>query len=214
MASTAETPTPILTLSKCIIRPYSPSDVDAMAHAARSPNVARFMTNSFPSPYTVESAKAWVAHCLIVPAPSKEHNYAMVTLDGTLCGGIGLRQLPDYESRTLVIGYWLGEDHWGQGITTEAVRGFSKWAFETFPETQRLEASVMDGNAASVHLLKKAGYVFEGTRRKPGFKNGAVIDVHMLGLLREECPGLIESKWQEVSTTIPRGRIRRREERM
>jgi hypothetical protein len=44
------TPEPLLTLSKCIIRRYHPSDAEAAARAANNPNVARYMTNGFPHP--------------------------------------------------------------------------------------------------------------------------------------------------------------------
>ncbi|RMD43761.1 hypothetical protein DV735_g1336, partial [Chaetothyriales sp. CBS 134920] len=63
--------TPILSLSlslppapsssTLIVRPYRASDAAAIAAAANSPAIACNMTNTFPSPYTLERAQSWIA---------------------------------------------------------------------------------------------------------------------------------------------------------
>ncbi|KAF2964743.1 hypothetical protein GQX73_g8824 [Xylaria multiplex] len=58
------------------------------------------------------------------------------------------------------LGYWLGEDHWHQGIATEAVSAFTKWAFDNFDNLLRLEAEVSDGNAAGARVLEKVEFEF------------------------------------------------------
>ncbi|ROW01536.1 hypothetical protein VSDG_02110 [Cytospora chrysosperma] len=105
-------------------------------------------------------------------------------------GAIGLKPLGDVEARTLELGYWVGRAHWGNGYATEAVAGFSRWAFETFPDVLRLEARVHEGNGASGAVLLKAGYREEGVRRKAVWKNGSSLDMLFYGMLRGECPGL------------------------
>ena len=92
------------------------------------------------------------------------------------------------------IGYWLGREHWGRGLATEAVRAFGRWAFAAYPELRRLEAGVFAGNDASARVLAKAGYVLEGRRRDACWKNGAFLDIAMYSLLREECLGAEEAE--------------------
>lgn len=75
------------------------------------------------------------------------------------------------------IGYWLGEQHWGQGIVTEAISFFSDWAFEHFQHVVRLEAEVYEGNDASARALQKAGYVFEGKQKNAVEKMGVMMGV-------------------------------------
>ncbi|KAJ7265769.1 acyl-CoA N-acyltransferase [Mycena rebaudengoi] len=144
------------------------------------------MSNLFPHPYTLLDAESW---SLIAAKRLPLHNFAITCPDGTYIGGIGLKPLADVESRTMEIGYWMGEAHWGAGIMTEAVLAFSRWSFETIPELLRLEAAVFGGNEGSMAVLRKAGYTFEGRRRNAVFKNGKVLDIHMFALLREECLG-------------------------
>ncbi|KAJ7681955.1 acetyltransferase [Mycena polygramma] len=182
----SECPIPILTLSRSIIRPHYILDAPSIAREANNLLISQWMRNLFPSPYTLADAEDWVA--LSTKSPPLRA-FAITRPDGTYIGGIGLKPFTDVEARTMEIGYWLGEAHWGAGIMTQAVAAFSRWAFETIPELLRLEAGVFSGNEGSMTVLRKAGYTFEGRRRNAVFKNRKVLDVHMFSLLREECLG-------------------------
>ncbi|GAB1319976.1 hypothetical protein MFIFM68171_10186 [Madurella fahalii] len=178
------TPEPILRLSRCIVRPYHPGDVESLAKAANNPKIARWMHNVFPHPYTADDAKAWIT---IATSPSPLRDFAICKPDGSaVIGGIGLKIRDDIYYRTMEIGYWLGEDSWGQGIATEVVKAFSGWAFDAFSHLLRLEAEVFDGNFQSTRVLKKAGFEFEGRRKKAVEKAGVAMDALMYGKLRPE----------------------------
>ncbi|KAK3341454.1 acyl-CoA N-acyltransferase [Lasiosphaeria hispida] len=182
-------PLPILTLPSCLIRPYHPSDAPALAQHANGLQIARFMTNMFPSPYTLANAEFWINLATPATAGSPTLNFAICDpLTNTVCGGIGLKPRTDVEARTMEVGYWLGEAYWGRGIMTDAVVGFVKWVFGNWSEEElvRLEAGVFEGNGASAKVLTKAGFVSEGCRRKAGYKAGRAFDISVFGLLRED----------------------------
>lgn len=187
-------PTPILTLPNCVIRAYHPQDAEDMAVAANSPDIARYMRNTFPSPYTLDSARQWIEIATTTtgaPSPgSPTLNYGIYSPDGRRClGGIGMRPCRDVECRTYEVGYWIAPAAWGRGMATAALTLFSRWAFETFPEVLRLEAQVFGNNDRSCRVLTKVGFAHEGTRRRAVWKNGEVLDLKIYGLLREECLG-------------------------
>jgi RimJ/RimL family protein N-acetyltransferase len=161
-------------------------DAPSIAREANNPLIAQWMRNLFPHPYTLLDAESWIS---IATTRLPLRDFAITRPDGTYVGGIGLKPLADVESRTMEIGYWIGEAHWGAGIMTEAVVAFSRWSFETIPELLRLEACVFGGNEGSMVVLRKAGYTFEGRRRNAVFKNGKVLDFHIFALLREEYIG-------------------------
>jgi RimJ/RimL family protein N-acetyltransferase len=52
-----------------------------------------------------------------------------------------------------VVGYWLGRDHWGQGIATQALADFL-----TIVTERPLGATVAPANRASVRVLEKNGF--------------------------------------------------------
>ncbi|KAJ7682000.1 acyl-CoA N-acyltransferase, partial [Mycena polygramma] len=168
-----ECPTPILTLSRSIIRPHYILDAPSLSREADNLLISQWMTNRFPSPYTLADAETWVA---LSTESLPLRAFGITRLDGTYVGGIGIQPLEDVEARTMEIGYWLGEAHWRGGIMTEVVAAFSRWAFETNPELLRLEAGVYSGNEGSMAVLRKAGYTLEGRRRNAVFKNGKVLD--------------------------------------
>jgi RimJ/RimL family protein N-acetyltransferase len=68
------------------------------------------------------------------------------------------------------IGYWIGREHWGHGIATEALRQFLRH------ETERpLLAVVAKHNAASIRVLEKCGFAIEGhSRGSPGARGPVV----------------------------------------
>ncbi|KAK4240972.1 acyl-CoA N-acyltransferase [Achaetomium macrosporum] len=184
-------PPPIITTPKCIIRLHHPSDIAAMQRAADSPAVAKYMSYRFASPYTLEDAQRWLGFAMNFKAPGTDILTSYAICDpviNTYLGGIGVKTREDIEENTFEVGYWIGEASWGKGIMTEALRAYAKWVFRTFPNVIRLEGNTFGANEASAKVLRNAGFVYEGTRRKAAVKHGVVYDVLMFSLLREECP--------------------------
>ncbi|KAK4106399.1 acyl-CoA N-acyltransferase [Parathielavia hyrcaniae] len=156
------------------LRPYAEGDYISLAIAANTPKIARWMRNTFPQPYTADNAKAWISFADSVFPP---RDFAICRPDGSaFIGGIGLKARTDIHHRTMEIGYWLSEYYRHQGIATEAVTAFSGWVFANFEKLVRLDAEVFYGNRASHRVLEKAGFEFEGRRRKAVEKLGVVID--------------------------------------
>ena len=77
--------------------------------------------------------------------------------------------------RSAEIGYWLGEEYWGRGIVTEAVKVFTEWAFANF-DLSRIYAGVFEWNPASARVMEKAGFEFEGRMKKAVTKEGRTGD--------------------------------------
>ena len=168
-------PNPILRLRKCLIRPLHEGDAKRLASEANNPEIAKWMRNAFRYPYRLEDATEWIASAT---SASPLHDFAICRPDdNTIIGGIGLKASHDVSYRTMQIGYWLGEEHWRQGIAKEAVSAFSEWTFEQFKHVLRLEAEVYEGNSASVRVLENAGFTFEAKKRNAIEKLGVVTSV-------------------------------------
>ncbi|KAF9769945.1 hypothetical protein IL306_012554 [Fusarium sp. DS 682] len=164
---------PILQLNSCIVRPWDNGDVESLAKVANNPMIARWLRNTFPSPYTIQDGKDWIS---VASTPSQPLDFAISEPNGTVIGGIGLKPRTDIQYRTMEIGYWLGEDYWRRGIASEVVTAFSNWAFETFEHVVRLDAEVFEGNLGSCRVLEKAGFEFEGRQRAAIEKLGNIMD--------------------------------------
>ena len=88
----------------------------------------------------------------------------------------------DVERVSAEIGYWLGEPFWGQGITVEAVRLVSDYAFHTC-NMLRMFALPFADNAQSIRVLEKAGYTLEALLRSSSVKNGVPRDQALYALV-------------------------------
>jgi len=139
----------------------------------------RNLRDAFPHPYTLANAQHWIRSAN--PA-TPVTNFAIV-VDGIAVGGIGLVLKDDVFRRSAEIGYWHGEEYWGRGIVTEAVRAVTDYAFATF-DLCRVYAGVFEWNPASMRVLEKAGYEYECRMRKSVVKDGEIIDELIYAIVR------------------------------
>lgn len=186
MASSTDLPAPILTLQNSIVRPYHPSDAASLAEAANSKAVAAFLRNSFPHPYTLADSESWIKMNQAAPI----RNWAIVSPSGTPVGSIGLVPGKDVYAQTYELGYWLGEQSWGQKIMSEVVPALARWVFDGMGDekvhVERLWAGVFSENLASQKLLEKSGFVLEGRLRRAVLKDGVLMDEMVYSILRDD----------------------------
>src|SRR3546814_5246886 len=129
--------------------------------ASRSPS------DRFPFPYTRADGEAFLAgHVVDLDAP-----VFAIEIDGQACGGIGVRPGQDERRHTAELGYWLGRAHWGRGHMTRIVGAVAPWVMGAL-SLYRLQATVLDFNAASARGLLANGFVEAGPQRPAVFKRG------------------------------------------
>ncbi len=98
--------------------------------------------------------------------------------DNALVGGITLANIRRGVAQAGSIGYWVGEPYARKGYMTAAVRALIPFSFQTL-RLHRLEAACIPGNAASVALLERTGFIREGYARRYLCINGVWQD-HLL----------------------------------
>ncbi len=163
----------LFTPTKSTLRAFQPEDAQSIARHLASYNVACNLL--VPFPYTLQHAETWIAKCI---AESSGTRFAIV-IDGEAVGGIGVERLgginPEVLGHTAELGYWLAERYWGRGIISEVVAAVSDYAFAQLGMV-RLQAAVFARNPASVRVLSKCGYEYEGRLRARYFRDGQYID--------------------------------------
>jgi ribosomal-protein-alanine N-acetyltransferase len=179
---------PLLRLegNRCRLRRWTKSDVPSLVHHANNLNVAKHLRDRFPHPYTRAHAFAFVAHAVAADSPT---NLA-IDVDGAAVGGIGYVRGSDVERYSAEVGYWLGEEHWGHGIVTEALQMLTHYLLS---ETQllRLFALPLADNAASVRVLEKVGYEREGLLRASCVKYGERRDQLLYARINDHWAGQV-----------------------
>jgi RimJ/RimL family protein N-acetyltransferase len=163
----------------CTLREWRVGDEPSLAHYANNRNVARALRDQFPQPYTMADAADWIQRNL---AAVPQTQFA-IEVGGAAVGGIGLILQPDVFRTSSEIGYWLGEEFWGRGIMTEAVKAVTAYGFASFDLTH-IYAGVFESNPASARVLEKAGFALEGRLRQHVAKDGVAMDLLFYGIVR------------------------------
>ncbi len=97
---------------------------------------------------------------------AREDLWLLLFLKGThtLVGGSGLHRM-DWDVPSFEIGYFARSRFAGQGYITEAVRGITRFAFETLG-ARRIEIRCDVNNERSRRVAERAGFELEATLRK------------------------------------------------
>lgn len=167
-------------LAACTLREWRRGDEPSLVRHANNRNVWINLRDSFPFPYRPADAKAWIR----LASTDAVGQVFAIDVDGFAVGAIGLRPGEDVHRASAEIGYWLGEEFWNRGISTEAVKAVTAHAFEKL-EMVRVHAEVFAWNTASMRVLEKAGFVKEGVLAKSALKDRKVIDQVLYARTRE-----------------------------
>jgi RimJ/RimL family protein N-acetyltransferase len=155
----------VLQGARCSVRPWREADVDSLAEHANNINIARNLRDRFPHPYTRRNAVDFLKYATSL----EDRSNLAIDVDGAAVGAIGYLPGHDVERFSAEIGYWLGEAFWGRGIVTEALVLMTEHAFREM-NILRMFALPFADNVASVRVLEKAGYVYEGRFRSSAVK--------------------------------------------
>jgi len=176
-------PTPTLHTARLRLRPFTPSDADALYALHSNAEVLRY----WDAPPWSERARAegFLTACQRMEEEGRGARLALDRVsDQSFLGWCSLtRWNPDHRSAAL--GYCLDDAAWGEGYATEAARALLQWAFDTL-DLNRVQAETDTRNVASARVLEKLGFVREGTLREDCVVNGEVSDSWVYGLLKRQ----------------------------
>jgi len=96
-----------------------------------------------------------------------------ITTNNKVIGSVSLFEI--IKNHKAKIGYWVGKEHRGKGLGTEALKLITKYGFKEY-KLKRITANVFIYNKSSARALEKAGFKLEGILRKNRFKNNKYID--------------------------------------
>jgi len=171
---------PIIKSKLFILRPFKRGDETSLVESINNEKIAR-NTSSIPYPYTMKDAKEWITEVEKEKKKRKKKRVAFaIDIKEKVIGGIGLSKIEGHKAE---IGYWLAEPYWGRGIMTKAVKLVTKFGFEKLG-LRRIYGKVFPWNKASMRVLEKAGYKFEGILRKETIKDGKFFDAYLFAKVR------------------------------
>jgi RimJ/RimL family protein N-acetyltransferase len=89
------------------------------------------------------------------------------------------------EDNKTEIGYGIIEKYWGHGFVSEAVEAIVKYGVEKVG-FHRIYGHIVPGNNASIRILEKNKFKFEGCQKDNRFAQGKYFDINTYALLTND----------------------------
>lgn len=121
--------------------------------------------------------------------------------DGRVAGQLNVWGIARGSLASATIGYWVSERFAGRGVTPTSVALATDFCF-TEMHLHRMEICIRPENAASLRVVEKLGFRYEGLRRRYIHIDGDWRDHYSFALVREEVPEGVLERW--VSGQAPR----------
>ena len=153
------------------LRKWSDADLDSLVKYANNKNIAKWLTNGFPNPYSYEDGKAFLS----MIANDNPTKVFAIEVNEEAVGSIGIFPQLDIHEKNAEMGYWLAEKYWGQGIISQAIKEIVEYGFKTF-NIVRIYARPFSTNLQSQRVLEKAGFTLEAKLKNAIFKNKEFCD--------------------------------------
>lgn len=146
--------------NRLLLRLPRAADAPALARQIGVWEVAS-MLSKVPYPYTPEMADDWLRLQAEGRRAGQGIAFAIVRPDAPqdLMGVVGLNDRRDGDAE---LGYWLGVDHWGQGLMSEAARAMAAFGFDVWGLRQ-ISSGHFNENPNSGRVLTKLGFKVTGT---------------------------------------------------
>ncbi|WP_344819907.1 GNAT family protein [Microbacterium soli] len=122
--------------------------------------------------------------------------------DGQVAGQLNVWGVARGSLCSATIGYWVSERFAGRGITPTAVAMATDASFDRLG-LHRMEICIRPENRASLRVVEKLGFRYEGLRRRYIHIDGDWRDHHAFALVREDVPEGVLSRW--VQGRVPPG---------
>lgn len=117
------------------LRKLQKIDYKELAKQANNKKIAYNLADSFPNPYGEEDAKKFLEES------ADNQEYRAIIYKNKFAGVISAIKDRKKEDHEAGLGYWLGEEFWGNGIMTKAVAIFLDEYLKQNPGVLRLEAT-------------------------------------------------------------------------
>lgn len=186
---------PIIRGEHVYLRAAERGDIPAFVRWFNDARVLHHLAMRAPMSEAAESG--WFDRMLAAQGSSDYHFVVCLRADDRAIGTIGLHAI-DWPNGVAEFGIALGEpDEWGKGYGTDATRAISDFAFGEL-RLERLMLLVYADNERARRAYEAAGFRHEGTMRRALYQRGERLDVHVMGLLRDEWASLAHRRsWED-----------------
>lgn len=175
----------VFPLGEYSMRSPRPEDVADLLPQKNDPEIRALLGGEGPA-YTEASMLLWVERHRVA---EDEAFFVIVGASGRVVGHVALYRI-DRRVGSAEFGILIGDKAvWGTGLGEAAVRWMVEYGFAAL-SLQRIYLEVIDRNPRARRLYQRIGFLDEGCLRRHQRKGETLVDVYVMGLLREEYQAL------------------------
>lgn len=152
-----------------------------------------------PYPYKKKNAVNWIRYILKNWKKKNKESYTwFIELKSKkkVIGETGIYGV-NTKDKKAIIGSWINKNYWRKGYILETKIPIFDFIFNRL-KLRKIESTAWKENRASINMLKKLGFKYEGMKRKSASDqaSGKFHDVNLYGLFKEE--------WKKIRPKIVR----------
>lgn len=186
---------PTLYTERLSLRVMHPIDAEDMYDYAKRPEVTKYLL--WREHEDIYFTRDYLNYINRRYALGDFYDWAIIERESRkMIGTCGFTKI-DVPNNSAEIGYVLNPDFHRRGFGSEAVKRVMKFGFEELG-LNRIEARFMQGNEASLALMKSVGMTFEGYMRDLIFVKGSYRTVGISSILRSEYEKIYNADGKEV----------------
>lgn len=171
-----------ITTQRLLLRLFQTSDASEVTKLCDNYNIYK-NTLYLPYPYSIEDALSWIENHLDNFNNNRSYEFAITDKNtGNLYGAISLSNNQKFNNGE--IGYWIGEEFWGNGYATEAGEAILEFAFSE-KQYHKVYARHFKSNSASGRVIQKIGMSQEGVLREHVMKENQYKDLVYYGVINK-----------------------------
>lgn len=161
------------------LREQKLSDTEDFLEYYSKPEVSRFILANIPQ--SISEAHDEILYWINIYKRKSAIYWAIARRsDNKMIGALGFNDWDRYNNRA-ELSYDLAPEYWNQGITSKAVKAVCDFAFEAL-KINRVQASTLKENVASIKLLEKCGFSLDGILKSYRYYQGRYYDIYMYSL--------------------------------
>lgn len=131
----------------------------------------------------LEDMEGFLRHCEKAQTSQEERHFGIL-LDEMLIGVLGCGPI-DWGNRSITIGYWLAQEHWGKGIVSTSLRTLTSLLLRS-AQFERVEIRSAVENSRGNRVPKLAGFKHEGLLRRAQRVGDVYHDLNIFSLIRSD----------------------------
>ena len=149
-----------------VIKKPSEKHLKSLIKELNNWNISKWLIE-VPYPYSIDDAKYWVKK-------TKQDQYSLnIYLKNKLIGGVSLSN--QRENSKWELGYWIGEEYWGNGYAIEACENLISYFFSN-TNNSIIYASHMKDNIKSKKIIIKLGFKLVGSGKKFSISRNEMVE--------------------------------------